>query len=492
MSFFNQLRLSTRIYIQQAVLLVALIVIAAYSLMSVRFVNDEIHLIRDQQMPLSRVLSTASDALLEYEHHLERVMRHGPNINRDDEAISEFTDAAERVEQLYALSEQSFIEAETKIQDIIDTDIGAIHRDTYESVLEAMTPLRKQYRDYHATSLKIVAGFKERRDVSALTGQDLEQIEKDLAKTSETFIASVQDIIEEPLDASANSLSDLSSSLWVLSIGSSAIALVMAVLTGMILSSLRKSMGNIENSVQQVASASSQSSNAIGLVADGAKQQSQAIDQAVTAVNQSVSVLADVSNNAEKATGLSKQAAETVTDGQAQMQEMIAVVNRISENSEKINKITDMIDEIANQTNMLSLNAAIEAARAGEHGKGFAVVADQVRKLAENSRNSVKDIVELISIASGDADSAVTVAGRVNSEMEKIATSANDTERMMRSIATAMEEQVATTEELQHNMDTLKSIGENNANAAEEITQTIIELSRIADETNTEVSRFNI
>jgi methyl-accepting chemotaxis protein len=251
-------------------------------------------------------------------------------------------------------------------------------------------------------------------------------------------------------------------------------------------------MAKIGNSVQQTASASTQSSNAISLVADGAKQQSESIAQAVTAVNQSVEVLSHVSRNAEDATRLSNDAAVTVKDGRSQMGDMVAVVNRIVDNSARINKITDLINNIANQTNMLSLNAAIEAARAGEHGKGFAVVADQVRKLAENSRNSVQEIVDLITQASEDADAAVNVAGRVNEEMGKIEEAADSIEKMMQNIATSMEEQVATTEELQHNMNTLKGIGESNANAAEEITQTVLELSRNADETNTEVSRFNI
>ena len=492
MNLMSHLRLSTRIYVQQIILLVALVFIAVYSLYSIGFVNKEITLVRDQQLPLSNNLTYATESILEFEHQVERVLRHGPLMRTNGESESQFDDATSEIQELGTKISNQFDQAEQRLTSLMESEDGAEHYDTYKDVETRLGPLRKQFQSYLSVTQQIISGFRSGENVSDLIGGELEVMEKALAKDAEDFSHEVADVLEEPLAASADSLETLSSSLWVLAIITTVVALTMAIMTGSILASLRKSMASIGNSIQQVASASSQSSNAIGLVSDGAKQQSQAIDQAVTAVNQSVSVLADVSTNAEKATSLSKQAAETVTVGQQQMTEMIAVVRRISENSGKINKITDMIDDIANQTNMLSLNAAIEAARAGEHGKGFAVVADQVRKLAENSRNSVKEIVDLISIASTDAGAAVDVADRVNTEMEKISESADNTERMMRSIATAMEEQVATTEELQHNMDTLKGIGENNANAAEEITQTVMELSRIADEANTEVNRFNI
>ena len=320
----------------------------------------------------------------------------------------------------------------------------------------------------------------------------LEEEQEELTLKLRELLLRTETSLRDKMEIATGHADALVNVLWIVTGVIVVIALAMTVYSTMTLAGFRKGMGKIGNSVQQVASAASQSSNAISMVADGSKQQSQAIEQAVTAVNQSVAVLSDVSKNAERATQLSKEAAGTVDDGRQQMKDMVSVVNRIAENSTKINKITEVISNIASQTNMLSLNAAIEAARAGEHGKGFAVVADQVRKLAESSKSSVQEIVDLLSLATRDATDAVGAADRVNEEMGKIAVAATETEKMMQGIATSMEEQVATTEELQHNMDTLKGIGNNNANAAEEITQTILELSRIADDTNAEVSKFHI
>ena len=132
-----------------------------------------------------------------------------------------------------------------------------------------------------------------------------------------------------------------------------------------------------------------------------------------------------------------------VSVGKEKMLGMVQVVGRIQENSNKVNKITEIISGIASQTNMLALNAAIEAARAGEQGKGFAVVADQVKNLAESSKNSVDEIVELIEKAKADAAEAVKVAEIVSAEMDKIEDGVRKTENMMQSISTAMEEQVS-------------------------------------------------
>ncbi|NRB39031.1 MAG: hypothetical protein HRU20_11285 [Pseudomonadales bacterium] len=255
---------------------------------------------------------------------------------------------------------------------------------------------------------------------------------------------------------------------------------------------LRKSADILSESIKSVATASSQSSNAISTVSDGSRQQADSISQAVTAVEQASTVLAEVSSSADEATLLAKSSGSSVKAGLEKMEQMVKVVANIEENSVKINKITEIINGISSQINMLSLNAAIEAARAGDHGKGFAVVADQIKTLAASSQTSVDNILELIDQAKQDATEAVAVAIQVREEMSNISDSAIKTEEMMQSISTSMEEQVMTSEELCRSMDTLRDIGVDNANASEEITATIIDLSKIASEANDEIAKFNL
>lgn len=493
MAMLTNLRLSTRIYLQQFLLLAALIGVGTFSIYSASNATDEVYVIETWQTPLYEHFTQITQAQWAEEHYLERVMRFGPDIHRSEYARKQFEQAVEELNSREETIKRLMQESHEMIDEAMASGFTDSLTNLFKATLQNLEAVEKLHGQYKQRMENIIEGFRDpNTDISSLTGEENEVLEKELSQAMEKFSRDGKELFLAPLHEANDFIQRMASTLWVVILLVTAIALGLAIYSGLTLTALRKAMVNIANSIQQVASASSQSSNAIGMVADGSKQQSEAISQAVTAVNQSVSVLGDVSENAENATKLSKDAARTVVDGRSQMQEMVSVVNRIAENSGKINKITDVINNIASQTNMLSLNAAIEAARAGEHGKGFAVVAEQVRKLAENSRNSVQDIVELVNQATQDANAAVSVADRVNDEIGRIESAATETEHMMQGIATSMEQQVATTEELQHNMDTLKSIGDNNANAAEEITQTIIELSRIADETNDEVSKFNI
>ena len=143
-----------------------------------------------------------------------------------------------------------------------------------------------------------------------------------------------------------------------------------------------------------------------------------------------------------------------------------------------IEKISDLIDEIAQQTNMLSLNASIEAARAGEQGRGFSVVATEVGKLAERSGSSVKDISDLTEVARNEASGGAERMKQLQEEMEKISETINSVEKM--------------NIEVQNSISNLTKIGEDNSVAAEEISASMIELSSIANNTKNKVSEFKI
>ena len=257
------------------------------------------------------------------------------------------------------------------------------------------------------------------------------------------------------------------------------------------LQSLGHSMDQLRQNTQQVAGAANDTSTAIGQLADGAQSQTQFIGQMLNAIRQTAQAVNDISSNTEHASRQAQESTLIVRDGQLKMVQMVDVVNGIALSSEKINKITDVIEKIANKTNLLSLNAAIEAARAGEHGKGFAVVADEVGKLAASSAESTKEIAQLIQQASQQAQQAVISVREVSSDMERIVKTSSQTDGMLQRISAAVEEQTRMIQEINTSVENLELSARSNSSASEELAAAMIELSKVADSTRREITKFS-
>ena len=261
---------------------------------------------------------------------------------------------------------------------------------------------------------------------------------------------------------------------------------------GRVFKRLRDSIGEVQNAVQQVATAASQSSEAVGQVSDGSHQQAEALSQIAHSIAESTRSMSQVTKAANEASDSSSQAATLVAGGRDEMSKMVGAVQKMADNSQRIERMAGVIGEIASQTNMLSLNAAIEAARAGEHGKGFAVVAEQVRKLAESVAGSVEEITAIVMNGKLDAEQAVAIARRVNDEMGEISGAAASASQMLSQIVGDVDVQRGNISNIESNIATLKAVGDGNAAAAEEISQTIFELSQVAAETRTTLGQFKV
>ncbi len=258
------------------------------------------------------------------------------------------------------------------------------------------------------------------------------------------------------------------------------------------LDALSSAMKAVHSNTRQVAAAANETSSAIGQISDGAQNQTHAMTQVVVAVRQTATSVSDVSRNTGIASQQSQESMAIMRKGVDKMAEMVDIVNSIAVNSEKINKITEVIETIANKTNLLSLNAAIEAARAGEHGKGFSVVAEEVGKLATSSAESSQEIAQLVQQAVVEAARAVDAVKQVSGDMGQIERGFLETDRMLQRISAAMEQQSSAVEEIHSNIASLDRIAQSNAAASEEITATVIELSKLADQTRNEIDRFSL
>jgi methyl-accepting chemotaxis protein len=246
----------------------------------------------------------------------------------------------------------------------------------------------------------------------------------------------------------------------------------------------------IEN-IRQVAVAATQASQAVSHVSDGSNLQLGALRQSAAALEQSAQAITHVAQSTQLASDGAKKTMALSEKGLTGMEKLVSVVSTISDNSIQVRRIADSISQIANQTNMLSLNAAIEAARAGEHGRGFSVVAEEVGKLAQNTRSLTEDITTQVHRSTEEAERGVAMAREVAVDIQSIARSITEEDRLMGAIATAMEQQQVAVADVNKNVGELTRIGQSNATAAEEITATMLDLSRLADATRVSVDEFH-
>jgi len=262
---------------------------------------------------------------------------------------------------------------------------------------------------------------------------------------------------------------------------------VMAISTNIASGSLQMSAGMSEmhSTAQSIAqSAETQKANV-----NETTHKVQTIAQASQVVNSNVANALQVFDQAQQAAGKGGTAVGGAVDG----------MQAINQNSKQIGNILTVITEIANQTNLLSLNAAIEAAKAGEHGKGFAVVAEEVRKLAERSATAAKEITALIKTsdhAIGDGTRMVNQAGEA---LNSIQTAIVDSAERMKTIGSQSEAQSHESRSVVDAMGNLTGIAEQNAAAMEQMaatikesTHTVDELSHLAEQLNAIVARFRV
>jgi len=258
------------------------------------------------------------------------------------------------------------------------------------------------------------------------------------------------------------------------------------------IASLEQVLAQAKGMVQSVDMGSRQVSDTSQALSQGATEQAAALEEISSSLIEVAGQTKTNAANAGQANLLSGKARDAAHRGNQQMQRMLEAMQDIGRSSKEISRIMKVIDEIAFQTNLLSLNAAVEAARAGAHGRGFAVVADEVRNLAQRSAKAAQETSELIEGNLRVIEQGGSIAAETAGALAEIVTGITQAGDLVSEINSASSEQSTAIEQVTEALRQIDEVTQGNTASAEEGAASAQELSRMAGRLKEELARFQV